>query len=54
MGSPGVSNYLQKILTLDPKGTKAEGDRTEVLIESQLKKDGLMVGSAVREDFGRG
>ena len=44
----------KKILMLDPEGTKTEGDRTKVLIERQLKKDGIMIRGAVRKDFGRG
>ena len=54
MSCPGVSHGLQEILMLDPEGTEAEGDRTEVMLKRQFKKDGLMVRGAVRRDFGRG
>ena len=39
---------------LDPKGAEAEGDRTKVRGEGQLKQDWIMVRGAVREDFGGG
>ena len=45
---------MQKILMVNPKRAETERDRTKVLVKSKLKKDGLMVGSAVREDFGKG
>ena len=54
MGCPGVSHALQEIFMLDPEGTEAEGDWAEAILKRQFKKDGLMVGGAVRKDFGRG
>ena len=54
MGIPGANYSLQKIIMVNPKWAEAERDRAKVLVKSKLKKDRIMVRSAVREDFGGG
>ena len=45
---------MQKIIMMDPERTETEGNRSKILIESKVKKDGLVIGGAMGEDFGRG
>ena len=39
---------------MEPERAEMEGYRAKVLLNGQLKKDGLMVRGAMRKDFGRG